>query len=425
MIKRRVKEPIILGSVEEALKDIAAGRPIIVADDPDRENEVDFIAAAQGISPKTVSTLIRYGSGVVCAAMAGRVCDRLDLPPMREKNEDYKQTAYTISCDADQSEGVTTGISAHDRAVTLNILADPNSRPTQLRRPGHILPLRAVPGGVFERGGHTEASVDLMRLAGLAPVAAIVEVMHDDGTMVRLHEVSDYLKKHDLPPYTVITIEALKEYRQSIGDTKPQPETEPKLARVGPAKLPTKYGDFSIYVWKQVQYEHVALVKGEVRGVKDVLVRVHSECLTGDALGSLRCDCGPQLEESMRRIDKAGQGVVIYLDGHEGRGIGVFNKIAAYGLQDKGMDTFEANIALGLVEDAREYSAAARILKNLGVSSIQLLTNNPEKVAALEDFGIAVTAVLPLVVGRNKYNVKYLQAKAKRGHIALLKEEVT
>jgi 3,4-dihydroxy 2-butanone 4-phosphate synthase/GTP cyclohydrolase II len=413
-----------LNTIEEAIADIAAGKPVIVADDPGRENEVDFIAAAQGITAETVATLIRHGSGVICAAMAGSVCDELDLPPMREKNEDFKQTAYTISCDARPEEGSTTGISAHDRALTLNLLANPNTKPSQLARPGHVFPLRAKPGGVLERDGHTEASIDLTRLAGLPPVAALVEIVHDDGTMVRLHEVPQYLKDHSLPAYKVITIADLRAYRQANGDTEPLPETA-KFDRVGPALLPTVQGDFGIYAWRHDRREHVALVKGDVDGAKDVMVRIHSECLTGDAFDSLRCDCGPQLREAKQRIEKEGKGIVVYLDGHEGRGIGVFNKIAAYELQDKGMDTFAANLALGLEEDARDYSAAARILNDLGVKSVRLLTNNPEKSAALREYDVKITEVIPLVAGRNKHNKKYLQAKAEHGHTALFEEEQT
>lgn len=422
MTATKAARPIALTPIEKALEDIAAGKPVIVADDPDRENEVDFVVAARGITPETVSTLIRHGSGVICAAMSGALCDHLDLPPMREHNEDFKQTAYTVSCDAKQSEGTTTGISAHDRALTLNVLANPASKAEQLARPGHIFPLRAVAGGVLKRGGHTEAGVDLTRLAGLPEVAAIVEIVHDDGTMVRLHEVPDYLQKHNLPNYSVITIEDLRAYRESIGDTAIAP-IAPTIERTGPAKLPTKQGSFGIYVWKDGRYQHIALVKGDVANAKNVLVRVHSECVTGDAFDSLRCDCGPQLREAQKRIEKEGSGVIIYLDGHEGRGIGVFNKIAAYELQDQGMDTFAANTALGLVEDAREYSAAARIIKDLQIQSIRLLTNNPDKIEALKEFDIDVTESLPLVAGRNKYNEKYLQAKAQHGHTALLKEQ--
>ncbi len=400
-----------LDSIEQALEDIKNGKPVIVADDPNRENEVDFVVAAQGITPETVSILIRYGSGVVCAAMAGSICDQLDLPPMREKNEDYKQTAYTISCDARQEEGTTTGISAHDRALTLNLVANPNATPSQLARPGHIFPLRAVPGGVLQRGGHTEAGVDLMRLAGLSPVAAIVEVVHDDGTMLRLHEVPAYLKKHNLPNYTVITIEDLKKYRQTIGDTEPLAETAARIERVGPAQLPTVYGDFGIHVWRHSKLEHVALVMGEVASGEGVLVRVHSECLTGDALHSLRCDCGPQLQLSMQKIAAEGRGIIVYLDGHEGRGIGIFNKLAAYALQDEGMDTFAANLALGLPEDARDYSAAAYILKDLGVKSIRLLTNNPDKPEALRQHDITVKAIEPLVTPRTSTTLATLAPK--------------
>lgn len=422
--KAKQLAPIKVDTIEQAIADIAAGKIVIVADDPDRENEVDFIVSAQNIQPETVATLIRHGTGVICAAMSGAECDRLDLPPMREKNEDFKQTAYTVSCDGRQHHGISTGISAADRAKTLSLLAEPHSTPGDLSRPGHIFPLRAVPGGTLQRGGHTEAGVDLTTLAGLPPVAAIVEVMHDDGTMVRLHEVSQFLKQHNLPKMSVITIADLKKYREALNDTQLIAKVTPSVERVGPAKLPTAHGTFQIYSWRDGRNEHVALVMGTVKGAKSVLVRLHSECLTGDAFGSLRCDCGPQLSAAIEAIGRAGKGIIIYLNGHEGRGIGIFNKIAAYGLQDNGLDTFAANVALGLAEDARDYSAAAQILQDLGVQSIQLLTNNPHKPDSLRQHNIKITKMIPLVTPRNPFNDKYLSAKAARGHVALMKTEV-
>ncbi|MGH9858056.1 MAG: GTP cyclohydrolase II, partial [Acidobacteriota bacterium] len=372
------------------------------------------------VTPETVGLLIRHGSGVICAAMAGELCDKLDLPPMREKNEDYKQTAYTISCDV--REGTTTGISAADRATTLAKLAHPETQPNHLARPGHVFPLRAKPGGVLERDGHTEAGVDLTRLAGLPPVAAIVEMVHDDGTMVRLHEVQDLIRRHSLPEFEVITIADLKAHRQAIGDIEPLAESGRPTEFTGPALLPTKDGNFNIYAWRMGGRQHVALVMGDVRDADDVLVRMHSECLTGDALGSLRCDCGPQLQLAKRRIAKEGKGVIIYLDGHEGRGIGIFNKVAAYTLQDEGMDTYAANLALGFVEDDREYSAAARILDDMGVHSVRLLTNNPNKLEDLRRHGVDVRDDVPLVSPRNPHNEKYLDTKASKGHVALAKK---
>src|SRR6266516_4437701 len=362
--------------VISALVELAAGRPVIVADDPDRENEIDFVAAADGISAETVALMVRHGTGLICAAIPAERARHLRLPPQVAENEDYKGTAYTVLCDArwPADGSVHTGISAADRARTLNVIADPAATAADLTRPGHVAPLVARPGGVLERGGHTEAGVDLTRLAGLQPAAAIVELQHDDGTMVRLHEWPAFRLRHRLPDLAVLTISDLIAYRR---------RTEVLVRHVGVAELPTSQG----------------------------LVRVHSECRTGDALGSLRCDCRAQLEMALSVIAGEGRGVLVYLGGQEGRGIGLANKIAAYALQDRGTDTYEANRLLGLPEDAREYHAAAHILADLGITRVRLLTNNVAKLRGLADHGVDVLARVPLQAGVTGDNCRYLEAK--------------
>jgi 3,4-dihydroxy 2-butanone 4-phosphate synthase/GTP cyclohydrolase II len=354
--------------------------------------------------------MIRHGSGLICAAMPADRARRLRLPPQVADNEDAKDTAYTVLCDARwPSDGtVHTGISAADRAHTLNRLADPHAGPTDLTRPGHVAPLAARPGGVLERGGHTEAGVDLARLAGLPPVAAIVEVTHDNGSMVRLHEWPDFRRRHRLPDLAVLTIADLVAHRR---------RTEILVHRVGSAILPTAHGRFHIHGYRHLvtRVEHLALVLGDPRD--GALVRVHSECRTGDALGSLRCDCRAQLEMALSAIAGKGAGVLVYLGGQEGRGIGLANKIAAYGLQDQGADTYQANQLLGLPTDARDYHAAAHILTDLGISSVRLLTNNTGKQRGLTDCGVTVLARLPLHADVTPDNGPYLAAKAGNGHL--------
>lgn len=391
-----------LATIEEALDELRAGRPVLVADDADRENEADIVMAGESMTTEWMAWSIRHSSGVICAPMPDAVADRLLLPPMVSRNEDPKGTAYTISVDA--KDGVHTGISAADRARTLRLLADPTTEPGALTRPGHVFPLRAKPGGVLEREGHTEASVDLCRLAGLAPVAMIVELVHDDGRMMRLPDAVQLAERDGL---AVITIEDLKEWRRK----------HDRVAHVGDAQLPTDVGEFRIHGYEDrvTGAEHVALV-GEPPTSEAPLVRVHSECLTGDALGSLRCDCGPQLREAQRLVGREG-GVVVYLRGQEGRGVGLLNKLRAYGLQDSGLDTVDSQTELGLPVEAREYGAAAAILRDLGVPRVRLLTNNPAKVDELRALGIDVVEQVPLVAGLNEHNAKYIQTKRERmGH---------
>jgi len=395
--------------VISALVELAAGRPVIVADDPDRENEIDFVAAADGISAETVALMVRHGTGLICAAIPAERARHLRLPPQVAENEDYKGTAYTVLCDArwPADGSVHTGISAADRARTLNVIADPAATAADLTRPGHVAPLVARPGGVLERGGHTEAGVDLTRLAGLQPAAAIVELQHDDGTMVRLHEWPAFRLRHRLPDLAVLTISDLIAYRR---------RTEVLVRHVGGAELPTSQGRFRVHAYREAVTgaEHLALVMGEIGD--GALVRVHSECRTGDALGSLRCDCRAQLEMALSVIAGEGRGVLVYLGGQEGRGIGLANKIAAYALQDEGTDTYEANRLLGLPEDARDYHAAAHILAHLGMARVRLLTNNVAKQRGLAGYGLEVVARVPLETGVTGENRRYLAAKASAGH---------
>jgi 3,4-dihydroxy 2-butanone 4-phosphate synthase / GTP cyclohydrolase II len=399
--------------ITRALVELAAGGLVVVADDPGRENEIDFIAAAGGISPATVARLIRHGSGLVCAAMPAARARQLRLPPQVSDNEDPKGTAYTVLCDAVwPADGrVHTGISAADRAHTLRALADAATGPDGLTRPGHIAPLVARPGGVLERGGHTEAGVDLCTAAGLPPVAAIVEVTHDDGRMVRLHEWDAFRTGHRLPDYPVLTIAELAAHRR---------RSEHLVDHIATADLPTGHGRFTVHAYRHriTGAEHLALVLGQPGD--GALVRVHSECRTGDALGSLRCDCRAQLELALATIAAEGRGILVYLGDHEGRGIGLANKIAAYGLQDRGADTYEANRLLGLPIDARDYHAAAHILTHLQATTIRLLTNNTAKHHALTDHHITVLARVPLETRPTPHNHTYLTAKASAGHLLTL-----
>ncbi|TQM33535.1 bifunctional 3,4-dihydroxy-2-butanone-4-phosphate synthase/GTP cyclohydrolase II [Nocardia bhagyanarayanae] len=390
-----------LDPVETAIAAIAAGGMAVVVDDEDRENEGDLILAAELATTESIAFLVRHTSGVLCAPMAGPDLDRLLLPPMTAVNEDPKGTAYTVSVDA--AHGVSTGISAADRAHTLRLLADPRTRANDLTRPGHVFPLRAHPSGVLGRPGHTEAAVDLARLAGLRPAGVIAEVVRDDGAMARLPELREFARAHGLP---IISIADLIEYRR---------RAERSVTRVVETRMPTKYGEFRLVGYRDelTGTESLAMVFGEP-GRDGVLARLHSECLTGDALGSLRCDCGDQLDAALRAVAAEGSGVVVYLRGQEGRGIGLLNKLRAYELQDGGADTVEANVALGLPVDARRYAAGAEVLADLGIRSVRLLSNNPAKQAGLEEHGIAVVRRLPLQSTPTEHNIRYLRAKRDR-----------
>lgn len=406
-----------LATIPEALEALRAGRPVIVADDESRENEGDIILSAQLATPEWLAWTIRWSSGFICAPMPAEWADRLDLPPMVAVNEDARGTAYTVSVDA--ADRVSTGISATDRSHTLNVLADPASVPSSVIRPGHILPLRAVDGGVRERAGHTEAGVELMRLAGLQPVAAIGEVVAEDGSMMRLPGLEELGAREGVP---VITIEQLIAYLDEIEPTgAPASVAAAQKRRVSlraEATVPTSHGTFRFLAYKDrvTGTDHIAVVSGDLTE-EAPLVRVHSECLTGEAFGSQKCECGPQLDAALERIDKDG-GVVIYMRGHEGRGIGLINKLRAYSLQERGLDTVDANLALGLPADARDYAAAGGILADLGVDSIRLLTNNSDKVKQLRELGLDIVEQVPLLVGVGANNHQYLATKRDRmGHI--------
>ncbi|MEV0114356.1 bifunctional 3,4-dihydroxy-2-butanone-4-phosphate synthase/GTP cyclohydrolase II [Streptomyces sp. NPDC050844] len=398
---------LALDPVEAAIRDIAAGRPVVVVDDEDRENEGDLVIAAEKATPEIIAFMMSECRGLICAPMEGDELDRLQLPQMVENNTESMRTAFTVSVDASAAHGVTTGISAADRATTLQMLAAGAFEPTDFVRPGHIFPLRAKSGGVLARNGHTEAAVDLARLAGLRPAGAIVEIAGEDGTMLRLPELIPFARKHGL---TIISIEDLIAYRRS---------SEPTVRREAEVRLPTAFGEFTAYGYRSTVdgVEHVALVHGDIGEGDDVLVRIHSECLTGDVFHSLRCDCGPQLEASMRRITEEGRGVVVYLRGHEGRGIGLLSKLRAYELQERGSDTLDANLELGLPADARDYGAGARILDDLGVRSLRLMTNNPDKTDAVVRHGLKVTGREPMAVHAGEHNLRYLRTKRDRmGH---------
>ncbi|NML53661.1 bifunctional 3,4-dihydroxy-2-butanone-4-phosphate synthase/GTP cyclohydrolase II [Streptomyces sp. R302] len=400
-------ESLALDPVEQAISDIAAGRPVVVVDDEDRENEGDLVIAAEKATPEVVAFMMSECRGLICAPMEHDELERLDLPQMVEHNTESMRTAFTVSVDAGPEHGVTTGISAADRATTLRMLASGRHEPSDFVRPGHIFPLRAREGGVLARPGHTEAAVDLARLAGLRPAGAIVEIAGEDGVMLRLPELVPFARKHGL---TIISIEDLIAYRRSA---------EPTVRREAEVHLPTAHGDFTAYGYRSTVdgVEHVALVHGEIGDGADVLVRVHSECLTGDVFHSLRCDCGPQLQASMDRIQKAGRGVVVYLRGHEGRGIGLLSKLRAYELQERGRDTLDANLELGLPADARDYAAGAQILGDLGVRSLRLMTNNPDKIEALTRHGLTVEGREPMPVTAGEHNLQYLRTKRDRmGH---------
>jgi 3,4-dihydroxy 2-butanone 4-phosphate synthase/GTP cyclohydrolase II len=406
-----------LADIPTVLEALRAGRAVIVADDENRENEGDAVLAAQFATPETLAWVINHSSGFLCAPMTNAVADRLELPLMVRENQDVRRTAYTVTVDA--ADRLSTGISAADRAHTLRALADPDATPDRLIRPGHVLPLRAVDGGVRERGGHTEAAVDLMRLAGLTPVAAIAELVAPDGTMLRLPGLLELGELDDVPVTTVgVLIEYLNANPQTCRRTGiDAPPPPPRIRFEVETNVPTTHGVFRVRAYKDALTgdEHVALVAG-IPG-PGALVRVHSECLTGEAFGSLKCECGPQLDAALDAVQAEG-GVVVYLRGHEGRGIGLVNKLRAYRLQEEGLDTLDANLALGLPADAREYVAAAAILTDLGVTDVRLLTNNPEKIAQLERHGVHVAERVPLLVGVGSSNEAYLETKANRmGHL--------
>jgi 3,4-dihydroxy 2-butanone 4-phosphate synthase / GTP cyclohydrolase II len=396
----------MLDPIDNAVADIAAGRAVIVVDDEDRENEGDLIFAAELATPELLAFMVRYTSGYVCVPLTDDDCDRLELPPMYHTNQDKRGTAYTVTVDA--RAGVSTGISAADRAHTIRLLADSHTSPTELARPGHVVPLRAKSGGVLRRPGHTEAAVDLAVMAGLRPAGVLCELVNDDGTMMRLPDLTEFAKEHGL---TLISIADLIAYRR---------RTEKQIERVAEAKMPTEYGTFTAYGYRATHdgTEHVALVAGDIGDGTDVLVRVHSECLTGDVFGSVRCDCGPQLHAAMERVTEEGRGVVLYMRGHEGRGIGLMHKLQAYQLQDAGRDTVDANLDLGLPADARDYGTGAQILYDLGVRTMRLLTNNPAKRAGLEGYGLEVIGREPMPVRPTPENVRYLRTKRDRmGHL--------
>ena len=402
-----------LDPIEQAIADIAAGRPIVVVDDEDRENEGDLVVAAEKITPEIVAFMMSECRGLICAPMESEELERLRLPQMVDDNTESMKTAFTVSVDASAVHGVSTGISAADRATTLRLLAGGTATADDFVRPGHIFPLRARPGGVLARNGHTEAAVDLARLAGLRPAGAIVEIAGEDGTMLRLPELIPFARKHGL---TIVSIEDLIAYRRG---TEPAAPAEPTVRREAAVQLPTAYGEFTAYGYRATAdgVEHVALVHGDLGDGTDVLVRVHSECLTGDIFHSLRCDCGPQLEAALERIHTEGRGIVVYLRGHEGRGIGLMSKLRAYELQERGRDTLDANLELGLPADARDYGASARILDDLGVRSVRLMTNNPDKTDALVRHGIDVTTREPMPVQAGEHNIRYLRTKRDRmGH---------
>ncbi|NJP73831.1 bifunctional 3,4-dihydroxy-2-butanone-4-phosphate synthase/GTP cyclohydrolase II [Streptomyces sp. C1-2] len=409
-------DELALDPVEQAIADIAAGRPVVVVDDEDRENEGDLVMAAEKVTPAHVAFMMSECRGLICAPMEGAELDRLRLPQMVEDNTESMKTAFTVSVDAGAAHGVTTGISAADRATTLRLLASGSAEPADLVRPGHIFPLRARPGGVLTRDGHTEAAVDLARLAGLRPAGAIVEIAGEDGRMLRLPELVPFARKHGL---TIISIEDLVAYRRAAEAEEPTAAAEPAVRHEAEVRLPTAHGEFTAHGYRATAdgVEHIALVHGDLGDGEDILVRVHSECLTGDVFHSLRCDCGPQLDTSLELVQREGRGVVVYLRGHEGRGIGLMSKLRAYELQERGRDTLDANLELGLPADARDYGAGARILADLGVRSVRLLTNNPDKTDALERHGVRVAARVPMPVQAGEHNLRYLRTKRDRmGH---------
>jgi 3,4-dihydroxy 2-butanone 4-phosphate synthase/GTP cyclohydrolase II len=395
------------GTVEQAIEDIRNGKIVVVADDEDRENEGDLVCAAELVTPESVNFMALHGRGLICLALTGERCDQLGLPQMTERNTEHLGTAFTVSIDAERRFGVTTGISAKDRATTIHVAINPETIPSDLRRPGHIFPLRARRGGVLQRVGQTEASVDLARLAGLVPAGVICEILNPDGSMARRPELHEFAERHKL---TFVTVAQLVAYRL---------QTEQLVHRVAEARVPTEYGEFTIIGYQNDvdSREHVALVYGTVGGEPNVLVRMHSKCLTGDVFGSRRCDCGIQLHRAMERVAAEGRGVIVYLD-QEGRGIGLLNKLRAYALQDAGADTVQANERLGFAPDLRNYGIGAQILRDLGLSSIRIMTNNPRKLVGLEGYGLEIVERVPLVADSTHENRDYLDVKRdKLGHL--------
>ncbi len=391
-------------TVPEAIEDLKEGKFIIIVDDESRENEGDLVIAAEKVTPEAINFMAKQARGLICLSIIGKRLDELNIPLMAQQNTSKFESPFAVSIDA--KYGVTTGISAYDRATTVKAVLDPNTKPEDLARPGHMFPLRAREGGVLVRAGHTEASVDLAKLAGLYPAAVICEIMNDDGTMARLPDLERMAEKYGIK---IISVAQLIAYRR---------RHEKLVQRVAEAKLPTKYGEFTVIAYKSSidPNEHLALVKGEINGEEPILVRVHSECLTGDVFGSLRCDCGDQIAMAMRAIEEEGRGVFLYMR-QEGRGIGLHNKIKAYALQDQGLDTVEANKELGFPPDLRDYGIGAQILADLGVRNMRLLTNNPKKVVGLEAYGLRIVETVPIVPRPTPQNLSYLEAKRKKlGH---------
>jgi 3,4-dihydroxy 2-butanone 4-phosphate synthase/GTP cyclohydrolase II len=396
---------VSFADIEQVIASVGRGEMVIMVDDEDRENEGDLIVAAEAASPEQIGFMLRHTSGIICLPVVGERLDELDLPMMVARNTDVRRTAFTVSIDA--REGTTTGISASDRWRTIQTVLDPRTKPHDLARPGHMYPLRYEPGGVLKRAGHTEAAVDLARLAGRYPAGVLAEVMNDDGSVARLAELEVFAAEHGLLIGTIADLIAFRRREEKL------------VERVVEARIPTEHGTFTAVGYRSLvdDRQHIALVMGDLGDGESVLTRVHSECLTGDVFGSLRCDCGDQLDQAMARVAAEGRGVVLYIRGHEGRGIGLLHKLAAYKLQDEGYDTVDANVNLGLPVDARDYGVGAQILYDLGVRSMRIMTNNPTKRAGIEGYGLSILEQVPLSIDANDENREYLQAKATRlGH---------